>query len=139
MEMSEKRKQDAVRNHLPSDRQLSPTEKKTPSAFAAFFRTFTYATSSHYVLLGISIVAAITAGVAQTMVNVVMDEFVRLLGSVGTEGFSDSYMSAVSTTAYVEYNSSSKIQVRMLTVEPSVFTSFISALSDWLPSICMAP
>jgi ATP-binding cassette subfamily B (MDR/TAP) protein 1 len=111
MKMSEKRKQDAVRNHLSSDNQLPLTEKKTPSAFAAFFRTFTYATSSHYVLLGISIVAAITAGVAQAMVNVVMGEFVRLLGSVGTEGFSDSYMSAVSTTAYVEYNCSSNFQV----------------------------
>ncbi|CAI9633473.1 unnamed protein product [Alternaria burnsii] len=97
--MSEEPKQDAVRNHLSSDTQLPPAEKKTPSAFAAFFRTFTYATSIHYVLLGLSIVAAITAGVAQAMVNVVMGEFVRLLGSVGTEGFSDNYMSAVSTTA----------------------------------------
>ncbi|CAN9093099.1 unnamed protein product [Alternaria alternata] len=33
------------------------------------------------------------------MVNVVMGEFVRLLGSVRTDGFSDNYMSAVSTTA----------------------------------------
>ncbi|KAF2019493.1 multidrug/pheromone exporter [Aaosphaeria arxii CBS 175.79] len=82
-----------------SDGVNSVAEERTPSAFASFFRTFSYATPSQRLLLGISIAAAIVAGVAQAMVNVVMGEFVRLLGSVNTEGFSKSYMSAVSTTA----------------------------------------
>lgn len=50
------------------------------------------------------------------MVNVVMGEFIRLLGSVSIEGYSDSYMSAVSTTAYVESESSPRIGFSTLTV-----------------------
>ncbi|KAL1792258.1 hypothetical protein ACET3X_010009 [Alternaria dauci] len=97
--MSKKQEPDAVQNRIYTDTELRQAEKRSPSAFAAFFRTFTYATLSQYILLGISIVAAIAAGIAQAMVNVVMGEFVRLLGSVGTDGFSNDYMSAVSTTA----------------------------------------
>ncbi|KAM3499894.1 hypothetical protein MY10362_006883 [Beauveria mimosiformis] len=97
--MLEKQQHRAVRNPVTSDGASSEVEKRTPSAFAALFRTFTYATPSQRLLLGISITAAIAAGVAQAMVNVVMGKFVRLLGSVGTEGLSDSYMRAVSTTA----------------------------------------
>jgi hypothetical protein len=88
--------------------------------------------------LGISITAAIAAGVAQAMVNVVMGKFIRLLGSVSIEGFSDSYMSAVSTTAYVESDSSPRIGFSTLTVDFPVFTSSTSALLDWFASIYMA-
>lgn len=54
-----------------------------------------------YALLAISLVAAVAAGVALAMVNVVMGQFIRLLGNVSSDGVSPGFMSAVSTTAYV--------------------------------------
>lgn len=71
------------------------------------------------------------------MVNVVMGEFIRLLGSVSIEDSSDSYMSAVSTTAYVESGSPLRIGFSTLTVDLLVFTLSTSALLDWLAFISM--
>ncbi|KAH8879727.1 ATP-binding cassette multidrug transport protein [Thozetella sp. PMI_491] len=76
---------------------------KEPSAFKGFLRIFSFGTPTLYALLAISLIAAIAAGIALAMVNVVMGQFVRLLGNVGGDGLSPGFMSAVSTTAYGLY------------------------------------
>lgn len=96
------------RNHLLSkDSLYIPSENTcnasywTATDYVAPQRIFSFGNPTLYALLGISLIAAVAAGVALAMVNVVMGKFIRLLGNAKSDGTSDGFMSAVSTTAYV--------------------------------------
>ncbi|KAH7133833.1 P-loop containing nucleoside triphosphate hydrolase protein [Dactylonectria macrodidyma] len=75
-------------------------KQKEPSAFKGFLRVFSFGTPSLYFLQAIAILGAIASGIAIAMVNVVLGQFVTLLGDVTASTFAGgAFMSAVSTTA----------------------------------------
>lgn len=97
--LDEKRLKESESDDAASTAGKMSPKVKGPSAFKGFFRIFSFGTPTMYALLAISLVAAVAAGVALAMVNVVMGQFIRLLGNVSSDGVSPGFMSAVSTTA----------------------------------------
>ncbi|KAL2690045.1 hypothetical protein Neosp_004113 [[Neocosmospora] mangrovei] len=75
-------------------------EEKSPSAFRAYIRVFTYGDKWLYTLEFIAVIAAIAAGVALAMVNVVLGNFVTLLSEpLTSESARADFMSRVRTSA----------------------------------------
>lgn len=86
--------------YVPSTVACSSRFSDTDTDYVSPQRIFSFGTPILYALLTLSLIAAVTAGVALAMVNVVMGQFIRLLGNVSSDGVSPGFMSAVSTTAY---------------------------------------
>ncbi|KAI8681216.1 hypothetical protein NCS55_00372100 [Fusarium keratoplasticum] len=75
-------------------------EEQSPSAFRAYLRVFTYGDTWLYTLEFIAVLAAIAAGVALAMVNVVLGNFVTLLSEpLTSESARADFMSRVETSA----------------------------------------
>ncbi|KAH6665304.1 P-loop containing nucleoside triphosphate hydrolase protein [Plectosphaerella plurivora] len=68
-----------------------------PSAFKGFLRIFSFGTPILYLLLAVALVSSVTAGVALAMVNVVMGQFIRILGNVSSEGAPPDFIRAATT------------------------------------------
>ncbi|KAL6410723.1 ATP-binding cassette sub-family B member 5 [Ilyonectria robusta] len=60
---------------------------KKQTAFQAYVRVFSYSTATDKVLLGISLVAALGSGVAVAMLNLVMGDFLTVMGDFSGGGF----------------------------------------------------
>lgn len=61
-------------------------------------RVFTFGQATDYALESIAVIAAVASGVALAMVNLVIGQFISLLGEPHTSS-GDGFMSAVSKTA----------------------------------------
>ncbi|KAI8721825.1 hypothetical protein NCS52_00325000 [Fusarium sp. LHS14.1] len=79
---------------------MNDGEEQSPSAFRAYLRVFTYGDKWLYTLEFIAVIAAIAAGVALAMVNVVLGNFVTLLSEpLTSESARADFMSRVRTSA----------------------------------------
>ncbi|KAG7142654.1 ABC multidrug transporter atrC like protein [Verticillium longisporum] len=83
-----------------SSKATANTEPPTPSGLKAYLRIFTNGDAKLYALEAVAIIAAITSGVALALVNVVLGNFVTILGNATDGGlFPDGFMSRVQTAA----------------------------------------
>ncbi|KAH6677860.1 multidrug/pheromone exporter [Plectosphaerella plurivora] len=77
----------------------SNDDQPEPSAFKGFMRVFAFGNTTDYALETIGIIAAIASGTALAMVNIVIGDFISILGDSSSTSAPESFMPAVRKTA----------------------------------------